>query len=158
MKATFENSISVLVKAFFDDTLQHGNCYACAIGNLVASANGFKYVPCIDEKYQRLALDVNKGRYLKHNPNEGIGGNWFDGARWTDHANDKAIQEMESIGYSWTEINRIERAFETAEMDGDYMFNGLMAVVDVLADIHGVDLTTKETAIGQFKEVQLSKA
>ena len=48
MKATFENSVSVLVRAYMNDTLIHGNCFACAVGNLIVDANKYTYVPCVD--------------------------------------------------------------------------------------------------------------
>ncbi len=35
----------------------------------------------------------------------------------------------------------------------DWMFNGLMAVVDVLADIHGINLEAKEEAKKLFIKV-----
>jgi hypothetical protein len=40
MKATFENSVDVLVKAYLNDTLEHGQCHACAVGNLICAETG----------------------------------------------------------------------------------------------------------------------
>ena len=64
-------------------------------------------------------------------------------------------RHIDASGYSWRELAKIEAAFESmAEYDdGDNdinidqsMFNGLMAVVDVLAEIHEISLeTTNET-------------
>ena len=56
-------------------------------------------------------------------------------------AADRAIAES---GYSVDELARIEFAFESVPLGEDRMFKGLMAVVDVLSDIHGVDLSVKE--------------
>lgn len=38
----FEDAFSSLTKAFFNNTLAKGSCSVCAVGNLVASANGIK--------------------------------------------------------------------------------------------------------------------
>lgn len=56
---------------------------------------------------------------------------------------------IDQTGYSEVELAKIEFAFESADegsTEDENMFNGLMAVVDVLAEIHGVDLTSKEQA------------
>lgn len=36
----YQKTVDILVKAYFDDTLQHGNCYACAVGNIIAGNCG----------------------------------------------------------------------------------------------------------------------
>lgn len=38
----FDKAFAALVAAFFNNTLAKGNCAACAIGNITASANGVK--------------------------------------------------------------------------------------------------------------------
>lgn len=156
MKATFENSINVLVKAYLNDTLQHNNCYACAVGNLVAAANRFQYCQAKD-MLNRLALVQNQALYaFDSNDTTSVGGNWYD---LLDRAgsnplnNNKGLPEIESTGYTLDQIDKIEWAFERAargNSSDEYMFNGLMAVVDVLAEIHKVDLTTKEDAKKMF--------
>ncbi len=148
MKATFENSVNVLVKAYLNDTLEHANCYACAIGNLVAAANNKTYTKCTDSTYLKLALLENDGRYYT----EKLGGNWYDVVipLQPDPNSKLALIEIDSIGYSVVQVIRIERAFEGASKHGDRMFNGLMDVVDVLAEIHGVDLSIKESAKAMF--------
>lgn len=159
MKATFENSVSVLVRAYLNDTLQGGNCYACAVGNLVADANGYKYVPCSSALSDALALDVNHGRYESSN-GDLDGGNWHSVISWKlNHMTiqEKGNKEIESIGYTVEEVTRIEAAFEDTQVWVDETFNALLAVVDVLAEIHGVDLTAKENAIGQFQKVKSEK-
>jgi hypothetical protein len=55
-----------------------------------------------------------------------------------------AEKQIRSTGYSESEIARIEDAFEYNSYDNDYdndsnedtMFKGLMAVIDVLDEIH----------------------
>jgi len=42
--ASFENTVDILVKAYINDTLEHNNCYACAVGNIVAHNMGERFV------------------------------------------------------------------------------------------------------------------
>jgi hypothetical protein len=63
---------------------------------------------------------------------------------------------IESTGYSFDEIWAIEKAFESArryhyfETKDEEMFQGLMNVLDVLAEIHGVNVETVSEAKLQF--------
>jgi len=152
MKATFNHSVDVLIKAFLNNTLQHGDCHACAVGNLIADACGIKYYKNFvgEQKWDRLSpswqvvfatnMNTNKQdideRFYLLNPN--------------------AKYQIDSTGYSWRELARIEYAFETADRGNsysDYMFNGLMDVVDVLAEIHGIDMSVKNDAKKLFVKV-----
>lgn len=152
MKATFEKSVDVLVKAYLNDTLEHGNCYACAVGNLVVSAMNYHYTK---RKFPHGCSGSElTTREAIENDNE-AGGYWY-----SPHPGvmSEAIREVRSTGYTNDDIIEIERAFEGVDGRGDKMFNGLMAVVDILAEIHNVDLSVKEQAIGQFVTVQKEKA
>jgi hypothetical protein len=152
MKATFDHSVKVLLKAYLNDTLAHGNCYACAVGNLVLDACGYEYVKARDVQTMHakmLLSDTLLWRdnlvqwhdvFMTCNKNQHINPNGYAG---------NAKNQIDSTGYNWKELSRIEFAFETANQgnsEDDYMFNGLMAVIDVLAEIHNIDLVTvKET-------------
>lgn len=144
MKPSFEKTVDVLVKAYLNDTLQHGNCAACAVGNMVADAlnckvsydegdfiwirNKAEVQPIWDDVF------VTSGDYHRRSPENYTG--------WPK-------RQIDATGYTWQELARIEYAFEVSDRGGsndEWMFNGLMAVLDVLADIHKVDLTTKESA------------
>lgn len=166
MKATFENSVSVLVRAYMNGTLAHSACSACAVGNLVAAAIGTE-----PQRGSYGTLSKN-GRTMERSEDEEQRAFVFaDGRRprWAgavlgrvpiDRLAPPVQDEIEATGYRVLELHRIERAFESAPIGKDsdtWMFNGLLAVVDVLAEIHGVDLSTKESAVGQFKEVHPSK-
>lgn len=151
MKATFENSVDVLVKAYFNDTLEHENCYACAVGNLVCAAKGYSY--------------VNDGGLITDSALKNLdatGANWFDAIMddGDGYLSRDAKSEISATGYTAKQIIAIEQAFESVDQldsEDDWMFNGLMAVVDVLAEIHGVDLSTKQAAIGQFETIHATK-
>lgn len=143
MKPTFKNTVDILVKAYFNDELRHGDCEACAVGNIVYAAgfkryNGpkmhidscgmWKNVFCTDMLSKRQhfgSIDENGEYYLA------------------------GIRAINATGYGLDDLAKIEYAFEIApygSSDEEWMFNGLMAVVDVLAAIHRVDLTQKEQA------------
>ncbi|UOR07213.1 hypothetical protein MUN82_08960 [Hymenobacter aerilatus] len=120
----FNNSVAVLVKAYFEGVLEKGNCYACAVGNLVVDAMGFTLAP------HRLAWFDSEGQDIPF--------------AW--RRNDKeGERQRNAIGYSRAQVILIEQAFEGW---GDYNdgpgseYDGLMRVVDVLAEIHSIDLTT----------------
>ncbi len=139
MKATFEHSVDVLVKAFLNDTLQHCNCHACAVGNLIADANELVY----DREW--CSIIVAKEKDGKSFPMDWYGSEDAIGE-------ERGKKEMLSTGYQPHEIWKIERAFESA-VEGtkdERMYDGLMRVVEALADIHKVDLSVKEEAKSMF--------
>jgi len=156
MKSSFENSINVLVKAYLNDTLVQGNCYACAVGNLVKEAMGYSYVPCIDFPDRKIALKENEGRYCSIDV---VGEGWY--AALYNQSSFKFQTESKAIGYNAKEIRKIEYAFELRGDDYDEkntdesIFRGLMAVVDVLAEIHGIDLTIREETKKMFIKPEL---
>jgi hypothetical protein len=119
--ATFDNTVSILLKAYLNDELEHDNCAACAVG-----------------KWINLLARIRRTKFLDTD--------WI-----------VAHKHINATGYSVHEIHQIEYAFENAPYQGDdteeWMFNGLMAVVDVLAEIHGIDLTAKEEAKKLFVKI-----
>lgn len=138
----FEKSMDVLVKAYFNDTLEDKNCQACAVGNLVCSAMGYKY-----HCSEMGLLDTGKRM------------NWFAGLYRDpiyDFDANNLEKELDAIGYSLDEVRKIEKSFEQGAAYGD-IFAGLMAVLEVLAEIHGVDLTAKESFASQLLEIHQTK-
>lgn len=141
----FNETISILVKAFLDNTLIHGSCHMCAVGNIVAAKNKIQYV------YDGLAF--GGWRWKGKNPS-------WDNVFCCDGDRDspdfqrisqenycyEAQEEIDSTGYSIEQLASIELAFELTPFGDDRMFRGLMNVVDQLAIIHGIDLQQKESA------------
>lgn len=124
----FNETIDKLVKAYFDGTLEHGNCRACAAGNICGdSLWAFWFFTTIafgrEDEYLREGRgyrQIKQGEFNQPFPKK--------------------------YPYSLQELMDIEWAFETAPKEGDWEFNGLMAVVDVLEKIHECDTeTTKAT-------------
>jgi hypothetical protein len=149
-KVMFYNSVSVLVTAFLNDTLQHGNCHTCAVGNFVAAANNFKYENHKIYKYKKV---YNGGRlpawqevFMTIDDDQFVDLKKYRG---------EAKEQIDSTGYTYEELAKIEYAFETADrgyLSEDHMFNGLMSCVDVLAEIHNIDLSVREEAKLLFKK------
>ncbi len=146
----FNNAISALVKGFFNETLAKGDCSACAVGNIVGESIG--YTPtlkdpsfCEDRIFSPNShwADVfvsveGHGQMIREYNYEG-----------------QAKENIDSTGYSWKELAKVEEIFElaskihyenyrrfTKEEILQDQYNGLMAVVDVLCEIEGID--TKE--------------
>jgi len=153
----FNHSVNVLVRAYMNDTLEHNNCYACAVGNLVADAYGYTYTDAVDGGCRKKkALLQNNGRYFDRDKSGiNVGADWYNLIDFIDFIDPnpqdpKGLKEIEKTGYSFEEVKAIENAFESVseynKSEDQYMLDGLMAVVDVLADIHGIDITAKEEA------------
>jgi hypothetical protein len=133
----YHKTVDILTAAYFNDTLEHGNCAACAVGNMVAHGMNYKFT----RKYGGLNwLEVDAYDETQ------VARNWFNVIFHRTQPNERQRQEIESTGYDIYELTQIESAFENAD-EGDssdeYMFNGLMAVIDVLDEIH----ENKDTAI-----------
>lgn len=147
MKANFNDTVNILVKAYLNDTLAHGDCWACAVGNIVADKIGYKVV----KKQNHLSCSWVGKLGLTGFPE-------WDNVFCTSMGEQdlfpeeyygRAKKQIDSTGYSWKQLARIEFAFESADQGNssdEWMFSGLMAVVDVLAEIHNVDLIQRESA------------
>lgn len=150
MRPTFNQTVDVLVKAYLNNTLMHGNCAACAVGNIIASSIGAE-VKADEYAWFRKGVEISPiwdEVFCSNSPgSQEIYPSEYKG--WVK-------RQIDASGYSWQDLAAIEKAFElnhpctleewTEDIEDKAMFNGLMAVVDVLADIHGVDLTVKESA------------
>lgn len=134
----YNKTVDILVQAYFNDTLQSGSWCGCAVGNIVAANNGIKIV--LDEdgdpawpthamcakNWYGIIKPENLGPLNQNEKNNGL-------------------FQIESTGYSVEQITIIEHAFEHytnfttdwEEKEDKRMFNGLMAVIDVLDQIHG---------------------
>jgi hypothetical protein len=141
----YHKTVNILYDAYFNDTLRHGNCNACAVGNLVAANLGIKYRP-----YIGIFGDLVSWNSARHIASSLIG--WptvftrFPGATEQEKNpfayEGQAKIQIDSTGYTWRQLAKIEYAFETAKKgrsDEDYMFNGLIAVLEVLKKIHKVE-------------------
>ncbi len=137
----YERSINILREAYRNDVLFHNYCQACAVGNLVKACGGFPF----DYAMWRLVFETNYK----------TGVQYFNAAHYIGASR----VEIDQTGYSPIELARIEYAFETVDIKGkinddQHMLDGLLAVIDVLQDIHGVNQETTEVTKQSFREVK----
>lgn len=140
----FNNAIDALVTGFFNGTLAKGNCAACAVGNIVAKGLGGKVTK---DKGGFECSVANRGWtsvFMSHS----------DGTQTVTpyyYILDSKIQ-IDSTGYDWMELAKVESAFEkntkilftvyykcSKEQIMADQYSGLMAVVDVLCEIEGIE-------------------
>lgn len=133
----YKRTVDILVNAYFNDTLKHGHCHACAVGNIVAANCGIVNIASNSEWIEKAIAPASLG--------------WAE-VFLTERLLSKQLRmpkmyrrikaakyQIDSTGYTWQELAKIEYAFETAPNGGsndEWMFNGLMAVIDVLDEIH----------------------
>lgn len=151
-KLRFDRAIKALVSAFFDGTLAKGDCAACAVGNMVAAGYGKKVF--ID--------DENEFYCPTHNQSwadvfiSSLLGNHFEISNYTGLAK----ENIDITGYSVLELSLVEIEFEkntfiyideyclhTKEQIMQDQYNGLMAVVEVLCEIEGIE------NVSEYKEM-----
>lgn len=137
----FTNAVDKLVEAFFDGTLEAGDCSKCAVGNICDGNEAWK------SAFQ--TRHHGQTQYFKRN-------NWPNAQHqeWAQNA-------IESTGYSVEEMARVEKTFEKAGLDVKYdenansmedQYNRLMAVLDVLMDIEGIDEAPEVRERFNYKE------
>ena len=127
----YHRTIGILVKAYLTNTLIYQDCAKCAVGNIIAANCNYQFSD------------------IRNNWIDNSGANKFvTPMPWSvkQIIDEKflllALPEIESTGYHWKDLAKIEFAFETAHYRKnieDGMFAGLMAVCDVLALIHEVE-------------------
>lgn len=128
-KDLYKRTVDILVQAYFNDTLIHGNCCACAVGNLIAANNGFTFI----KKYFFEWRETNPEWPSIHLFRE-----CKQIADPINYDQKKGMEQLLSTGYTIIETAAIEYSFEkaTGNTKDERMFNGLMAVIEVLDKIH----------------------
>lgn len=139
----FNDAIDSLVQGFMDGTLAKGSCHACAVGNMVAKRSAINITRCKDTGSLCWQGCVPQWySYIYENPEYRID-------RMTNYL---GMKECTTTGYSVKELRRIESAFEGATKIPERLYKkkgkkavmadqyaGLMAVLDVLMDIEGIE-------------------
>lgn len=142
-KELFYHSVNVLQKAYFNGTLEHQNCYACAVGNLVAAGMGIGFEACDQDSIasHTVVWEGREGKYYTYKQNSYLPNSptWFNEIR--SRVNESS--QYKFTGYERRECFQIEETFESAECDPDG-FEGLCAVVDLLMQIHEFDKEEKD--------------
>lgn len=123
----YQKTVDILVNAYFNDTLEHSNCYACAVGNLIGYYLGVVFTHRkmwvgLKPYWDDVFITMDEGQRICHSEYFG-----------------EAKRQIDLTGYTYIELAKIEKAFEMAESgvnDDEFMFNGLMAVIETLNKIH----------------------
>jgi hypothetical protein len=147
----YNKTVDILYQAYFNGTLKHVNCYACAVGNIIAANSGYSFIPCKSPLFSSHSIvwDITGGEYAVEGKNFAP---WFGAIKKIKHSG-TAEQQIKSTGYDINQLALIEDAFESAPAgnnDEDHMFNGLVAVLKVLDEIHQVDQTISEQNKSRF--------
>lgn len=132
----FDRTVQILVGAYLNNTLMHRNCHACAVGNLIAANLGIPYSKDLkwigrEVAWKEVFVTFRYQIAQLKRP-------------WA-YCGEAKVQ-IDATGYTWQELAKMEYAFERAPMGhsrDEHMFNGLMAVVDVLAQIHELEENAK---------------
>ena len=147
----FKHTMDLLVKAYFEDNLKHESSRYCAVGNIVGGRDWIRIFLTMNGKQHFLPPGYGTiGGKVVQSPN----------IKMALIEREEGFLLIQKSGYSVDELARVEFAFETApkgENDNDWMFNGLMAVLEVLADIHGVTIDGKKVFETQLEEIHATK-
>lgn len=154
-KEQFHETVGILVKAYMDDTLEHASCCACAVGNIIAARNGYTFN---ERKRSMDGALIWDG--LRRSSWQSCFITYTGSGEQRQHFTryfGSIKEEIDSSGYSLKDLAKIEFAFESAPaeniddgLDPVWMFNGLMAVVDVLCEIHGMNEEDKKDSKALF--------
>lgn len=127
-KEQFQKSISILINAYMNDTIDFDTTQGCYVGNLVAG-------------WLNIAVKRVGSLITWKNSNSA----WFDVCHFgvVDYDNyiGESKRQIDATGYTPEQLCKIESAGMNARYSrnhDEYIFNGLMAVVDMLCDIHEV--------------------
>lgn len=138
----YKKSCDILYKAYFDGTLQHENCSACACGNLIAGNKNYTFKKRGNENY----FDWNESENSNH---------WYNKILGYKYYNEEGEDQINATGYTEQEFRQIEKAFEginSIYKEEDRMFKGLVAVLEELAKIHEIEETTNTKEKERFKK------
>jgi len=147
----FTRAIKALLNSFLKETLAKGNCAACAVGNIIAHVHDAKVLKTEGRTIAVLSngLEFNNSNWKYVFATFGNPGRQYINSSYYKGG----IKNMiDKTGYSYLELAQVEKAFElnTKIHNSDYkynskeniiqdQYNGLMAVVDVLCEIEGLN-------------------
>jgi len=130
-KEVYDKSVDVLLDAYNKEELFHGDCNACAVGNLMGNSDKWKFITGVTDRV----------------------GNIWTPEDWCNEAESGRLLISDS-GLGVTELSDIEHAFEMSisndrsyytdkgEKKGQYL--GLVAVLDVMKDMVETEVEHEE--------------
>jgi len=153
----FNDSINKLNTAWGNGELLRGDCRACAVTNIIGTYKWRShFFTTRDENRENPnQLLAVSGKCIANHPFFGLEiSNLSDVYDPKEHYEGQEL--MDKSPYTKEELARIEYAFEasdTSESTKQSQYLGLVAVFDVLADIHGVDISVKELSLESLNNV-----
>lgn len=151
----YKKTTDILYDAYFKNELAHGECTACACGNIIAKNMGYEIITLGNgDKYWSKDDTLTSGYWagVFYTPEKTFLSRQKQVVSVSDFK-DEAKDQILSTGYNIGELSQIEFAFEAAKRGRskeDYMFNGLVAVLEVLKNIHQV--TEDEEVVTRFRK------
>lgn len=150
----YNKTVDILVQAYMNDTLQHANCHACAVGNLIAANMGIGYSK---SKYETTMWNREFPVWIDVHCMK-ADGQHLNFCNYTGEAK----EQIDATGYSPYETAGIELAFESNRDNGstadERMFNSLLAVIEYLDKIHeNKDATITEQSKKKFHDYRVSR-
>jgi len=164
MTERFKKAYDALVQAFFEGTLAKDNCNACAVGDIINTAQGgtiskniygkFTSEPCA---HWWADLFVSNYKFAPQSRYKTENGEWQESYL--------ADMMYELTGYTAEEMAQIERAFEHntripefryAEFEEidilEDQYHGLCAVIDVMIRLDGKEPAAHPEYNAKFRE------
>lgn len=155
----YHKTVDALLDAYNAGELAHSNCECCAVGNICKEAS--KLTNINNAMWGNLFYTNSYGTQIMP---EFLTDDSEQLKKWREDAK----KLIEATGYSMIELMRIEYAFETSiqktpegqthwlykERLKEGQFIGLCAVLDVLKDIHEVELDSHETSVSKLTVIK----
>lgn len=134
-KELFDKSFNVLLNAYKTDTLVYSTQCACAVGNLVAAANGYEIIKDYSYRWKSSdgMIEPAWGECM-----DVFGMSSFNKEKYKGQCK----FEIESTGYTYEQIIKIENTFcdmlfaNPSQSNELKIYSGLDAIVDYLLKIH----------------------
>lgn len=158
-KELYEKTVNILLDAYNKGMLEHGNCTACAVGNMVQQACGYNHQLNYDGDLSWIeAFPEWRFVFLTYEKYQELSESSYSGL---------AKEQIDSTGYTWKQLAEIEYAFESsisntkegynfwrrAENQKQGQFIGLTAVLKVLKEIHETEPETHNENQEKLKEI-----
>jgi hypothetical protein len=131
----YNKTVDTLFHAYFNDTLRHGDCSACAVGNICLGSGAHLY-----GKYNCQIVGSNLAWSMAFYTETDSQVQTIEESSY--HQNFNGCKDViDATGYTLLELAKIEHGFETAyrgKSDDEHMFNGLVSVLEALKQIHEI--------------------
>jgi hypothetical protein len=153
-------TVDILLDAYNEGHLQTLNCYACAVGNIVAASIGKKILKdSRGECYWEDSPTLNSLRIKSS-----IKDMWIN-LRGREYGtidkievknNTLAVEQVHSTGYTVDEIVRVEHAFEVPRINSQNgtMLGRLSSVIIELGKIHETKQEEDNLSISKFQNTK----